>query len=236
MRRPSITSARRIAGTAVALAAVMAMASPAGAAPATTAATNVTIARDPLVGLVAFMPITFTAKISSPGKAGNAIPAETVVFSDGKTVIGSAKSVNGVANFTTSSLVHGVHQIWAKYPGASGFAASISGDLGTSIGLAHTTTKIVASATSAHVGVPITFTATVSAVAPSIGTPAMTVVFRIGTSMFAKVTTTDGVARATTTIESVETYVVSATPLTNDNFYLSRGTVTVTITPHGTPD
>jgi uncharacterized repeat protein (TIGR01451 family) len=66
--------------------------------------------------------VTFTATVSST--AG--VPTGTVQFKDGGTNLGPPQALNGsgVATFSTSSLVAGVHAITAEYSGDSNFLAS----------------------------------------------------------------------------------------------------------------
>jgi uncharacterized repeat protein (TIGR01451 family) len=66
--------------------------------------------------------VTFTATVSSA--AG--VPTGTVQFKDGGTNLGPPQALNGsgVATFSTSSLVAGVHAITAEYSGDGNFLAS----------------------------------------------------------------------------------------------------------------
>ena len=66
--------------------------------------------------------VTFTATVRPRKKA---IPdGELVTFYDGKTEIGTAATVSGVATFTTSSLKAKTHTIKATYPGDDTFEPS----------------------------------------------------------------------------------------------------------------
>ncbi len=60
-------------------------------------------------------PVTFTATLSSI--AGPPPDGETVTFSAGGTLLGSANIAGGVAEFTTSALAVGSHAITVNYPG-----------------------------------------------------------------------------------------------------------------------
>jgi probable HAF family extracellular repeat protein len=64
---------------------------------------------------VAGQPVTFTATLSSI--AGPPPDGETVTFLTGTTVLGSATTAGGVAEFTTSALKAGSHGITVEYPG-----------------------------------------------------------------------------------------------------------------------
>ena len=63
--------------------------------------------------------VTFTATVSDLS-AGGAIPnGGTVTFSDQGGTIGSAMLVNGVAEFTTTSLAAGTDTVTASYGGTA---------------------------------------------------------------------------------------------------------------------
>ncbi|MGE3817939.1 MAG: Ig-like domain-containing protein [Isosphaeraceae bacterium] len=66
--------------------------------------------------------VTFTATVS----AAYATPTGTVTFLDGSTVLGSASLGGGVATFTTSSLLAGVHDVTALYSGDGLFLPNTS--------------------------------------------------------------------------------------------------------------
>jgi len=148
-------------------------------APAATT-TSVTSSADPSVF---GQPVTFTATVTT---AGLGTPTGNVQFFDGATPIGSAVALNasGQAQVTTSSLSVGNHTITAQYAGESqsgggGFSAS-SGNLNTNpqtVNQASTTTGVVSSSNPVATGTPVTFTATVSPVAPGAGTRTGTVTF-----------------------------------------------------------
>ena len=67
--------------------------------------------------------VTFTATVSSTLRVPN---GETVTFLDGTTVLGTKTTVSGIAKFTTSTLVHGNHQIKAQYAGDSNIKPATS--------------------------------------------------------------------------------------------------------------
>jgi large repetitive protein len=68
-------------------------------------------------------PVTFTATVNSTSATG------LVRFLDGTTVIGQVAAVNGVAQFTTSTLSVATHSITANYVGDANFNASTSAAL-----------------------------------------------------------------------------------------------------------
>src|SRR5205823_4827993 len=122
-------------------------------------------------------PVTFTATVAAvaPG-AGS--PTGTVTFRDGSTTLGSATLTNGTATLATSGLTAGSHTITVVFGGDTNFSTSTSAALTQTVNQASTTTAVTSSANPAVFGQPVTFTATVSAVAPSAGTPTGTVTFR----------------------------------------------------------
>jgi hypothetical protein len=65
-------------------------------------------------------PVTFTTTVRS-GLKGVGTPTGKVTFMDGALPLGSGVLVNGQANFTTSRLKGGTHQIRAQYSGDSTF-------------------------------------------------------------------------------------------------------------------
>lgn len=67
--------------------------------------------------------VTLTAKVTA---AGGVVPAGLVTFSDGRTMLGSARVSAGVAAWSTSALSVGSHSIGATYAGDAWTAASAS--------------------------------------------------------------------------------------------------------------
>lgn len=117
-------------------------------------------------------PVTFTATVST---AGLGTPTGNVQFFDGATPIGGPVALNGSgqAQVMTSTLSVGNHTITANYAGdvPNGFTAS-SGSLagGQQVNAANTTTVIGSSQNPSSTNQNVTFTATVSAQAPSAAT------------------------------------------------------------------
>ncbi len=122
--------------------------------------------------------VTFTATVSAVA-SGAGIPTGSVTFSDGGSAMGSAAlNASGIATFTIASFAVGSHTITASYGSDGKFVASTSGSLTQSVAQASTTT-VVGGPSSAATGQAVSFTATVSAVAPGTGTPSGSVQFRI---------------------------------------------------------
>src|SRR5262249_45174409 len=118
-------------------------------------------------------PVTLTASVTSPGGT----PTGTVTFLNGSAVLGTvALDATGHATLSVS-LAAGVHDLTAQYAGNASFAASSSDVAQVTVNPAATFTTISASANPAVIGQPVTFRATVTAVAPGFGTPTGSVTF-----------------------------------------------------------
>ncbi|HEV2349701.1 MAG TPA: Ig-like domain repeat protein, partial [Terriglobia bacterium] len=125
-------------------------------------------------------PVTFTATVSIISPA-TGTPTGSVTFTDGKTTLGSgALNALGVATFSISSLSVGAHSITASYSGNASLSASNSSALTQTVSAGSSSTALVSSQNPTAVGQPVTFTATVSVVAPATGTVAGTVTFKDG--------------------------------------------------------
>ncbi len=129
---------------------------------------------------VAGQPVTFTAHVSV-GVPGVPTPTGMIRFFDGPTQLGTAVlDLGGTASFTTSTLIPGLHAITAQFGGDANAGASTSAPLSETVAKADTTTAITSSGSPAIFGQPVTFTATVSPVAPGAGTPTGSVSFLHG--------------------------------------------------------
>jgi hypothetical protein len=124
--------------------------------------------------------VTFTAIVSV--RAGT--PTGTVTFKVGDTVLGTGRlatpagtSGSGTATFRTSTLPVGSQTIIAVYEGDSSFTGSTSPALTQTVNKANSSTSLRSSANPSMAGATVTFTATVSAVAPGAGSPTGTVIF-----------------------------------------------------------
>jgi hypothetical protein len=120
--------------------------------------------------------VTFTATVTS----GSGVPTGSVTFKDGATTLGSATLASGSASFSTSALGAGAHSITAAYSGASGFAASTSSALTQTVQTASTSTALTSSVNPTVFGQATTLTATVTVLAPGVGTATGSVTFKDG--------------------------------------------------------
>ena len=124
-------------------------------------------------------PVVFTATMTPVAPA----PTGTVTFQDGGTNI--AGCVNRpvaarVATCTTAALAVGSHTVTAVYSGNATYAASTSAPVTQVVAMGSTTTVVAASVNPSVSGQTVTYTATVSAVAPATGTRTGTVAFEDG--------------------------------------------------------
>ena len=117
------------------------------------------------------MTLTATVDVAKPG-AGT--PTGSVTFESGGTILGTAAltTFNGIttAEFVTTTLAVGAHQIFAVYGGDMYYGTSESPVVAVTIQQTTTTTaKGLRSAT--VYGQPAAFTATVKVVNPGTGAP-----------------------------------------------------------------
>ncbi len=126
--------------------------------------------------------VTFTATVTAI-TAGLPTPTGSVEFFDGTTELDMETLDNtGTATFTTSALVAGSHALTVQYLGDSNFSGSTSLAVSQTVNQAGTTTALVGNPSPSVYGQMVTFTATVSPVAPGGGTPTGSVEFFDGTT------------------------------------------------------
>lgn len=207
--------------------------------------------------------VTFTATVIP--QSGSGIPAGTVTFQNGATVLGKKPLTAGTVTFITQALPPGSDSITAVYGGSSTFTASTSSPLNQFVQA--TTTTVVTSSlpTQSSYGQTVLFSATVSS---SIGAPpnGETITFAQGTKILGTGTLSGGVATfsdstlpkgtqaikavypgdanfATSTSKPFDQVVVPATTTTtltssqNPSAYPQSVTFTATVAPQfiGTP-
>ena len=175
---------------------------------------------------VSGQPITFTATVKAMAP-GSGVPTGTVTFFDGSTSLGTALlNGSGHATISISNLAVGPHTtITASYVGDGNFTASVSSALTQTVKQDATKTTVASSANPSGSGKPVTFTATVKAVAPGIGTPTGTVTFSINGTLQSPVPlkVINGVDQATFTTAplSAGTYTITAVYVGDSNFTTS---------------
>jgi hypothetical protein len=137
--------------------------------------------------------VTFTATVT-PVPPGAGSPGGTAtLFVDGAPQT-SAPVSNGQVSFTTTSLSVGLHTVSVIYNGDDNFGGSAPASLSLNVVRAHTSIALTSSANPSLHHQPVTFTATVTAVAPGAGVPEGSVVFVIDWRIIRFVPLVNGVA------------------------------------------
>ena len=142
----------------------------------------------------------FTAMVFTSAESSELPDGGTVTFLDGGAVVGIAPLVNGVATLPGIDLDLGSHSITASYSGDASFYPSDStAPAGVAV-TSPTVTAILASAATVNFGQSLTFTATVSELAPGAATPTGgTVTFSDQGAVIGTSPLEDGVATLATT-------------------------------------
>jgi len=178
--------------------------------------------------------IAFTATVA-PVAPGAGTPTGTVTFMDGAAMLGVATLNNGSATFNvTSPLAVGSHSITAVYSSETSFSASTS-SVGTQIvNRAGTTTALSQSLSSSMYGQAVTFTASVSPVAPGAGSVSGTIKFLDGATTLGTATLSGGTASASFTL-AAGSHSITASYAGNASFSSSVSTaVTQSVSPANT--
>ena len=126
--------------------------------------------------------VTFTATVT-PNAPGTGTPTGKVAFDNGAAAIagcGSVPLIAGVATCTTNVLTVGAHPIRAVYGGSANYVTSTSVALTETVALGATTTAVASSVNPSVSGQSVTYTATVTVIAPAAGTPTGKVNFEDG--------------------------------------------------------
>ena len=168
--------------------------------------------------------VSFTATVNAVAP-GAGTPTGTVTFKDGATTLGTGSLSAGQATFSTSALGVASHSITAVYDGNSSFNASTSSAVSQVVNLSSSTTTLVSSANPSVAGQAVTFTATVSAVAPGSGTPGGTVTFKDGTTTLGTGTLSAGQATLTSSSLSVGSHSITAVYGGDDSYKTNTSSV-----------
>jgi fibronectin-binding autotransporter adhesin len=137
--------------------------------------------------------VTITATVTAVAP-GNGTPTGSITFLDGSNALGTATLSGGKATFKTAALAAGQQTITVSYSGDGNFVASTSGPLTQIVNQSATTSKVTSSANPSVFGESVTFTATVTAVAPGSGTPTGSVTFMDGSTTLDTGTLSGGTA------------------------------------------
>lgn len=183
--------------------------------------TNVAASRNPSVF---GQQVSFTVTVS-PSSPSSLTPSGSVTINDGSTTLGTVALTSGAAIFNTSTLALGSHSITASYSGDSNFAASASTPLTQFVNQGTTTASVSASPNPGIVGQPVTLTATITPVAPAIGTPTGTVTFLDGTTSLGTGALSAGQATLTTSLLAAGSHSITATYAGGSNFLGSSSSV-----------
>ena len=121
--------------------------------------------------------VIFNVTVST-NAPGSGTPTGTVPVKEGGTTVCTATLSGGSGSCSSASLSVATHSLAATYAGTANFSASTSSPaLSQVVNKASTSTAITSSANPSVTGQSVTYTATVSAVAPGVGTPTGTINF-----------------------------------------------------------
>ncbi|MGW2324413.1 Ig-like domain-containing protein [Streptomyces sp. NPDC001700] len=173
--------------------------------------------------------VTLTATVVPLG-AGTPTGTVTFTITGGPTLTGTLSG--GTTSVTAPGLSTGIHPVVAVYSGDTNFLSSTGTTL-IAVIQAATTTSVVSSPDPSTLGQSVTFTATVTPVAPGAGSPTGVMTFVIGGSGGGTFTqpVTAGVATLTLTTLGVGTHPVIAIYTGDTSFLPSSGTDTHTVNP-----
>lgn len=167
-------------------------------------------------------PVTFTATVAAVAP-GAVTPTGSVQFMDGAVFVAAGDlNGDGKASVAVKSAVVGTHTITATYSGDLGHTGSTSSLVTQTVDKAGTRTDAVSSAAA----LTVTFTATVAAVAPGVGTPTGSVQFMDG-GVTVATGDLNGDGKASVTINAPElgTHSITAVYIGDSNFATSSTTV-----------
>ncbi|MFF7649624.1 Ig-like domain-containing protein [Streptomyces sp. NPDC007983] len=173
--------------------------------------------------------VTLTATVLPLG-AGTPTGTVTFTVTDGPIPTGTLSG--GTTSVTVSGLSTGIHPVVATYSGDTNFLSSTGTTL-IAVVQSATTTSVTSTPDPSTLGAPVTFTATVTPVAPGAGAPTGTMTFVIGGSgggTFAQPVTA-GVATLTLSTLGVGTHPVVAIYTGDSSFLPSSGIDTHTVIP-----
>ena len=158
--------------------------------------------------------VTFTATVTTVG-----VPTGSIDFIDGETVLATVPLTGTQAQYTTSALVGGLHQMFAKYSGDSNYLPSTSPEYDQTVNPAPTSTTVNGTPNPAHGGVLVTITATVTNATPFFATG--TVTFADGANPIGTVGLVNGTASMTTSTLAFGNHTIHATYSGDSNFATS---------------
>jgi hypothetical protein len=157
-------------------------------------------------------PVVLTATVSNTQTS--LFPTGTVTFYAGSTPLGTAPvGAGGIATLTVATLGIGTQTFTASFSDPAGnFVPSASpSSVSLTITQASATTALTATATKPVFGQAVSFTATVTVVAPSTATPAGSVTFMDGSTVLQTVSLSGNSASFTTSLLAVGNHSITAT-------------------------
>ncbi len=183
------------------------------------AATTTGLSSVPSPSSVIGQSVIFTAVVH-PTSPGAGTPTGTVTFKDGATTIGTAQTLSGgTASVTTSTLTVATHSITVVYSGDGNFTISTSSPESFTVNQAASASAVISSLNPANPGASVTFTDTVTVVAPGAGTLTGTVTFKDGTTTIGTAQTlSGGTASVTTSTLSIGSHAITAVYSGDGNF------------------
>jgi CSLREA domain-containing protein len=182
---------------------------------------------------------TFTATVTNSSNTG-VVPTGNVQFVvDGKN-LGGPVALDATGHATTiNSLSAGSHTVTVNYTNSDGNFSDSSGSLSQTVNQAGTSTVLAASPNPSVFGQSVTFTATVSAVAPGAGTPTGGVNFYNGNpipaNLLGSVPLVNGTATFPTSKLAVGAYTITAQSVGDTNFTGSKSSGTAVVVNRATP-
>ena len=151
---------------------------------------------------VAGQSVTLTATVS-PVAPGSGTPEGIVTFKDGAATLGTGTLSSGQATWIGSSLSVAAHSITAEYGGDTDFNPSTSSVLSQTVNKDSSSVELSSSPNPSVFGQAVTFTATVSAVAPGSGTSTGTVQFMTNGVNFGSAVSLSGGSASSETVSSL---------------------------------
>lgn len=193
------------------------------------AATTTTVNSSPNPSVFG-QPVSVHAEVTPVSPAtGHPVGAIKFVVDDGANVV-YVDLEGGAADTTITGLWVGDHTIKATYlSGDPNFVTSTSAPRTQTVNKAATDTTVTSSAPTSVFGQPVTFTATVAAVAPGAGSPSGTITFKDGSQVLGTVpvsSATGEQASIQVSSLSVAQHAIVATYDGDDSFQGSSGSVT----------
>jgi hypothetical protein len=165
--------------------------------------------------------VTFTATVTASAP-GAGVPTGTVKFKATGTSSTATVTLDstGKATLNVATLPVGTTTFTAVYSGDGNFTTSTSAGLAQTVNVAQTQTILTSSLNPSNVGQSVTFTATVTAVAPGAGVPGGRVVFRNGSKTLGTVSlNSQGQASITVRPNKAGSYNITASYGGSTNHY-----------------